>query len=428
MERNEAILDSIKRLDAVWSVLHKLEEEGYEAYLVGGCVRDMLLGKTPDDYDIATNALPNEVQSLFPRTIPTGIRHGTVSVLQAGERIEVTTYRRERGYKDARRPEQVEFIASLQEDLARRDFTINAMAMDSKGKIHDPFHGRADLLERRIRAVGDPAERFQEDALRMLRGIRFAAVLDGEIESSTWEAICMYADRMDLISRERIRDEWNKILLSDAKTGIEWLVRSSLLSALFPRLQQIPADSWRGAGACANQLSEQMDIRHAALFWRLRIDADAAADALRNLRQSKALIQSVQSIMEAIPDSDPLAWSEATWARYLFHHGQDPVFRALQIVGRAQPEREDPLIARFHQASAVQPLWSVAELPLSGQDLIEELKIPPGPIVGQLLNHLVQAVLREPALFSREALLSLAAVEYRRLEANPKQFDGRLML
>jgi tRNA nucleotidyltransferase/poly(A) polymerase len=425
MERNEAILDSIKRLDAVWTVLHNLENVGFEAYLVGGCVRDMLLGKTPNDYDIATNALPEEVQSIFSRTIPTGIRHGTVSVLQNGERIEVTTYRREKGYRDARRPEEVEFIASLEKDLARRDFTINAIAMDRQGKVYDPFYGKSDLLERRIRTVGNPAERFQEDALRMLRGIRLATVLDGQIESSTWEAICLYADRMIMISRERIRDEWNKILLSDVKTGMQWLIRSTLLGSIFPRLQEIDTEIWLRAGDCSNRLSEQADIRQAALFWRLGIDRHVAASVLRDLRQSKALIRSVLAIMEAIPETDPLAWTEATWAAYLFQYGQDPVFRALQVVGRAHPEREDALIARFHQASAVQPLWSSAELPVSGQDLIDKLNIPPGPVVGQLLDRLVQAVLREPALCSREALLAQAAVEYRRQESNPRQDDGR---
>lgn len=418
MERDKTTLDTINRLDAVWAVLYRLEEAGYEAYLVGGCVRDMLLGKSPDDYDVATNAWPEQVQSIFPKTVPTGIRHGTVSVMQYGERIEVTTFRQEQAYQDGRRPEQVEFITSLEKDLSRRDLTINAMAMDRKGKLYDPFNGKIDLLERRICAVGQAEERFREDALRMLRAIRFATTLDAQIESATWQGICQKADRMSLISRERIRDEWNKILVSNATTGLQLLVRSNLILHIFPGLTHIAEGEWIKAADCANRLSEQLDIRHAAFFWRLDLNAADAASHLRKLRQSKDLIQSVWAILEAMPDSDPLGWTNEGWAFFLYRHGQDPVFRALQIVGRMRPEQEDALLSLFHQAVSVQPIWSMSDLRVTGQDLMEHLQIHSGPVIGQLLEKLVQAVLLDPSANARARLLSRSDDEYRKLLIN----------
>ena len=195
-------------------ILETLYGAGYEAYVVGGCVRDAILGREPEDWDITTSARPQQVKALFPRTIDTGLQHGTVTVMLRGEGFEVTTYRIDGSYEDSRHPSQVSFTADLREDLRRRDLTINAMAYNPKEGIVDLFDGMKDLERRCIRCVGDPEERFSEDALRMLRGIRFAGQLDFTIEEGTLQAIQKQSDSIGKVSVERIRTEITKLLLS----------------------------------------------------------------------------------------------------------------------------------------------------------------------------------------------------------------------
>ena len=191
-----------------------LWEAGYEACPVGGCIRDTLLGRPPGDWDVASSALPETVVSLFPRTVPTGLRHGTVTVLLGDMSLEVTAFRREGDYADGRHPDAVSFGVGLREDLARRDFTVNAMALRRDGTLADPFGGQADLDAGLIRCVGNPDRRFQEDALRLLRAVRFAAQLDFTLENSTAAALHRNAGRLDLVSGERVKAELEKILLS----------------------------------------------------------------------------------------------------------------------------------------------------------------------------------------------------------------------
>lgn len=192
-----------------------LSAAGYPTYPVGGCVRDTLLGRTPGDWDIATAALPHVVQRLFPKTVPTGLAHGTVTVLLDDYPMEVTTFRGESGYSDSRHPDRVTFSVPLEEDLSRRDFTINAMAMTLSGQLIDPFGGQRDLRAKVIRAVGDPMRRFTEDALRMFRAIRFAAQLGFTLEEDVLAAITALAPRAKFLAGERIKTEVEKTLLSD---------------------------------------------------------------------------------------------------------------------------------------------------------------------------------------------------------------------
>ena len=187
---------------------------GEEACPVGGCVRDSLLGRTPGDWDVATSARPETVQTLFLHTLPTGLRHGTVTVLLGGMSLEVTTFRREEGYSDGRRPDRVVFGVGLREDLSRRDFTINAMALLPDGTIADPFGGQADLTAEQIRCVGEAEARFREDALRMLRAVRFAAQLGFTLEEQTADALVGEAERLDQVSGERVRAELEKALIA----------------------------------------------------------------------------------------------------------------------------------------------------------------------------------------------------------------------
>ena len=215
----------------VLNILCALDSAGHRAVLAGGCVRDSLLGRRPSDWDIASSASPEEVLALFPRCVPTGIKHGTVTVLSGGGSVEVTSFRAEGGYSDHRRPDSVSFGCPLEADLARRDLTVNAMAMDAAGEITDPFGGRDDLRRRLLRCVGEPERRFDEDALRMLRTVRFSAQLGFDIEPRTLEAIRALAHLASGLSAERVRDELLKTLRSPAP-GLVWqLVDLGLLGA-----------------------------------------------------------------------------------------------------------------------------------------------------------------------------------------------------
>ena len=214
--------------------LEVLRRVGQAAHPVGGCVRDLLLGRRPGDYDVCTSARPEQVMALFERTIPTGIQHGTVTVLTEDGPVEVTTFRREGGYADGRHPDAVTFDVGLTEDLARRDFTINAMALGEQGEVVDPFGGQADLRAGLIRCVGEPDRRFGEDALRMLRAVRFAAQLGFAIESGTEAAIWRNAGRLSQVSGERIKAELEKTLLSPHPERAGDLIRWGLLAHLWP--------------------------------------------------------------------------------------------------------------------------------------------------------------------------------------------------
>lgn len=236
--------------------LHILTEAGYAAYPVGGCVRDLLLGREPGDVDICTSALPEQVMACFSRAVPTGLKHGTVTIPTLDGNVEITTFRREGGYADSRHPDTVSFDAGLMEDLSRRDFTINAMAMEKDGTVVDPFGGQQDLKKGIIRCVGEPDRRFSEDALRMLRGVRFAAQLGFELENATHAALCRNAAGITKVSGERIKTELEKTLLSPHPELVGVMITAGLLDHLhrFPpcvdlsHLGEVPADPisrWR---------------------------------------------------------------------------------------------------------------------------------------------------------------------------------------
>ena len=234
-----------------------LRGAGHAAHPVGGCVRDLLLGRRPGDFDVCTSARPEQTMALFDRTVPTGVKHGTVTVLTEGGPVEVTTFRREGGYADGRHPDGVSFDVGLTEDLARRDFTINAMALGPDGAVIDPFGGRTDLAAGLIRCVGDPDTRFAEDALRMFRAIRFAAQLGFAIEENTMAAVGRNAHRAALVSGERIKVELEKTLLSPRPEWAGEAIRLGLLAHLYPakscpdlwELRELPMEvihRWRG--------------------------------------------------------------------------------------------------------------------------------------------------------------------------------------
>ena len=219
------------------SIVRRLRGAGYDAYLVGGCVRDLLLGATPKDYDVATNAVPEVVQGLFPRTVPVGIQFGVILVMRGNASYEVATFRTDEGYRDGRHPERVVF-STAQEDARRRDFTINGLLWDPlKRRVLDYVGGRADLRSRVIRAIGDPAQRFAEDKLRMLRAVRFSAALGFQVEPATWAALTTHAREIGEVSQERIRSELVKMLTGPSSgRGLDLLDESGLLTVLLPEV------------------------------------------------------------------------------------------------------------------------------------------------------------------------------------------------
>lgn len=233
VSREETRIEIPHSANEILGILH---DAGYEAYIVGGCVRDAILGREPSDWDITTSARPEEVKALFRRTVDTGIRHGTVTVLIGGDSYEVTTYRIDGEYRDGRHPESVTFTASLLEDLRRRDFTINAMAYSDKDGLIDAFDGVGDLERGIIRAVGDPVQRFTEDALRIMRAIRFAAQLGYEIDTATAEAARLLAPNLVHVSAERIRVELDKLLVSEHPERLRTAYELGITAQFLPEL------------------------------------------------------------------------------------------------------------------------------------------------------------------------------------------------
>ncbi|MBN2504493.1 MAG: CCA tRNA nucleotidyltransferase, partial [Bacilli bacterium] len=226
------------QLENAKKVLEFLTTKGHKAYLVGGFVRDFLLGMTTDDIDITTNARPEQVMDYFPGSKATGIKFGTVTVIMEKDKFEVTTFRTESRYRDSRHPEKIKFADSLDEDLKRRDFTINALAMDLKGTVIDRFFGKEDLKDRLIRAIGNPTDRFQEDALRMLRAFRFVAKLDFDIETRTFDAIKENNDLLKRIANERIFQELKKIIIYPHTLKALCLMRDAGIPSVLPGLKR----------------------------------------------------------------------------------------------------------------------------------------------------------------------------------------------
>lgn len=262
-------------------VIEVLQQAGFLAYAVGGCVRDCLLGRTPVDWDVATSAIPQQVMALFPRTVQTGLKHGTVTVLIHHCPVEVTTFRLESSYSDCRRPDQVKFGKTPKEDAVRRDFTINALYWDGKGELLDFFGGQQDLKRKIIRTVGDGRHRFSEDALRILRCARFSAQLGFAVEQETVSVMSEQAHLLAKISRERIGSEWEKILMSDPVKGFSLLRKTGCDAAVEPQVAA-GRDEWERCAA----MPEERAVRWAALLW----NSENVRDILNGFRLDKKTI------------------------------------------------------------------------------------------------------------------------------------------
>lgn len=375
-------------------VLKKLEEAGFEAYFVGGSVRDLLLKRHIHDVDIASSAYPEEVKELFSKTIDTGIKHGTVTVLYGGESYEITTFRTESGYQDFRRPDHVTFVQNLDEDLKRRDFTINALAMDTNGEIIDLFNGLEDLKKRVIKAVGNPETRFHEDALRMMRAVRFMSQLEFSLEKNTQQAITDNHELLKKISVERIRDEFVKMGLGphsrqafqvflDTKLSEDvpdFAGKSELLS-VFPSLEfnpTIETSLW------------------AIIIILLKLPNDKIGKFMRDWKNSNSTTNAVEKVVEffdLVSDHAPSDYD-------LFKTGQDTLLNTIDVAHiLGQPIDSEALVDRY----LALPIKNTSELVIDGRFLIQQ-GIRPGPKLGQILDDIKEKVVSNKLENSKNAI------------------------
>ena len=402
---------TIKVPEEVRSIMERLTEAGYEAYCVGGCVRDSLLNRAPEDWDITTSALPEQVKSLFSNTVDTGIQHGTVMVIRKGIGYEITTYRIDGEYKDGRHPEQVTFTRSLEEDLKRRDFTINAFAYNEKAGLVDLFGGLDDLKAKVIKAVGDPNQRFTEDALRIMRAIRFSAQLDFAVEEETYGAIAKHAANLAQVSMERIRVEFEKTLMSPCSGRVKEFFRLGMGEYILPGYAGRCADFNEEIAAFYSGM-EGEERRYLLLADLLRnLSAEEAKDALRNMKYDNRTVHTVSKILQYLKES--CAEDAVSIKRALNQEGEEIFFLTLQMqeaAARAE-NKEDPetfprIRAMAKEIIAKKEPYTIAQLSVTGSDLIAE-GITRGEEIGTTLQQLLEKVIREPELNAKETLIAL---------------------
>ena len=368
-----------QQLRAAVPVLERINQAGFEVYFVGGCVRDMLLQRPLHDVDLATSAYPQEIKQIFPQTIDTGIEHGTVTVIYQKKAYEITTFRTESGYQDYRRPDKVEFVRSLKEDLKRRDFTINALAMNAQGEIIDLFAGMADLQQRQIRAVGVAADRFHEDALRMLRAVRFQAQLNFTIEKQTLAGIKTNAALLSHIATERIREEFIKLMEGcNRQAGLISLYQTQLYRFCpglatydFPKILQF----------AAGQITDEATV-WSFLAYLGQLKRAQVRPFLRQWKVANNNIKLVQAAIELLNN-----YQESNWQLYIA--GQAATATAAQVLRLTrQQELAEQLIEQYQDL----PLKSPHQLAINGQQIMQVLNLSPGPQIGQYLKQIQQAI------------------------------------
>jgi tRNA nucleotidyltransferase (CCA-adding enzyme) len=436
----------------VLGICRRLRERGKRGWIVGGCVRDLLRGRDAKDWDIATDARPDEVVGMFRKVIPTGIQHGTVTVVKGGTHYEVTTLRGEGAYSDGRRPDTVEFVDDITADLARRDFTFNAMAIDPvDGHLIDPFGGRKDLETHVLRAVGDPMERFAEDGLRVLRAARFSATLECAIAPETERAMSAprSLDTFRKVSAERVRDEWQKAMTAPKPSvAFEAMRRTELLNITCPELLESVGcvqnkwhayDVWVHAMVCLDACKPDPILRVAALLHDVgkprsrafsdktqdytfyeheRIGAEIAEPVLSRLRFSNEERARIVALVRHHLICYSPDWTDAAVRRWLRKVTPELAPDLYEIgvadaLGKGRDATED--VARIHdlRARAEAVLTSGAalsarDLAINGRDIMRELDIQPGRIIGEILERLVELVTDDPAANEPARLLAAA--------------------
>lgn len=434
--------------DSIRYILEKLNENGHEAYLVGGCVRDMVLGREPKDWDICTSALPEETLKLFElenTVFEKGIQHGTVGVVVDGEVYEITTYRIDKEYLDHRRPSSVEFTRSLEEDLKRRDFTMNAMAYSEHTGIVDMFGGKDDIARRLIRAVGDPVVRFEEDALRILRALRFSRELDFDIEERTLEAMIEKRDLVGKVSSDRIREEFTKMLLSDRPSeGIRLLARVGILKYVVPELERTIGFQQHSPFHAKDVFGHTMDVldrtrpeialRLAALLHDIAkpdtfsagddgighfyghhsLGADMAEKILRRLKYSRKTIDTVTSLVKyhmAVHDIQQLGSVKKLVRKIGIEECEKlvEIYRADKgsTLDSENCEKGDNFARLLEEIKSTEEPMGPKDLAVNGNDLLE-MGMERGRLIGETLEYLLNLVLEDPKLNERHILLKLA--------------------
>lgn len=453
----------------VGKVARILVKEGYDVNLVGGALRDLAMGNVPHDYDLATNALPDEMLEIFPKSVATGAKFGTVLAIVADEsgesrQVEVTTFRSESDYVDGRWPSKVQFVNDIDLDLGRRDFTINAMALDlsqsveeeleKEWDLHDPFGGITDISLKLIRAVGTPLERFKEDGLRAFKACRLASQLDFEIEGDTFDAIKESLPVAKQVSMERIRDEFMKLLLNSAKPskGIELMRQSGLLNIFLPELLEgygveqklyhaddvywhslktcdVAEDSVKLAALLHDIAKPRTDMGNGHFYGHDTMGAQMVGDILKRLKFSKSEIERVVSLIRnhmfyypyvdgegGDGDVQFSQWSDSAVRRFLKRVGEENVedLFKLRIADATsnpytafKPEEINQLQNHISKVRQEDMALKINDLDIDGDDL-KAIGVEPGKRMGEILNRLLDMVIEDPLLNSKEKLLEEA--------------------
>lgn len=414
--------------EAEW-IIDNIRSHGYEAFIVGGCVRDAVLGRIPGDWDITTSAKPEQVKEIFGKTVDTGLKHGTVTIIKHGKGYEVTTYRIDGEYLDGRHPETVEFTPDLREDLKRRDFTINAMAYSHETGIVDEFEGMEDLKRRVIRCVGCADDRFTEDALRILRAVRFAAQLDFVIEDETYKAIVKIAPNLTHVSKERIQVELTKLLLSDHpekiwmvdETGIADYVTSGFPEVFERELERenaLAAGRSEALGKCERSMDGASrdalkecwtglaalpaDKSHRWAGFLRHMTPEQAVKILRGLKLDNDTIGNVKSMVMAF--QTPLAVDKIQIRKLLSRVTEYQFLGAMQLKKLDGDETVPELLRFFEEIKEAGDCVSLKQLAVNGGDLLQQ-GLEKGKQIGDGLMYLLNLVLEEPKLNKKDILL-----------------------
>ena len=433
-------------------LLDRLRKNGFESYIVGGCVRDLLLQRTPDDWDITTSALPDQIRAAFGEypAVEIGKQHGTVAIILNGVPYEITTYRTDGPYGDHRRPDSVSFTASLREDLARRDFTVNALAYHPKEGVIDCFRGREDLNAKRIRAVGSPPQRFEEDALRILRGIRFAAQLGFSVEPETQKAMAQKKELLKVISKERIQAELSKLFVSPNPAPV-LRENAEILFTVLPELTPMRGfaqnnphhcyDVWEHTLHALEHTPDELNLRLAVLlhdcgkpfvysedengnghfYGHAKKSEELSKEVLTRLRFDKKTITEVCALVKY---HDLSFTPEERWIkRWCSRLGDDLLYKLMavaesDVLAQAPGSHQQMLLELLAECRLVldriveqQQCFQLKDLAVNGQDLIR-IGFSPGKTLGGCLQFLLNAVIEGQCPNEKKALLALAKTEY----------------
>lgn len=436
----------------VIKICKRIRKNGFQCYVVGGALRDSLLRRKPipGEWDIATSAKPEDVKSLFEKVIPTGIEHGTVTVVVDGESCEVTTFKQEGEYSDGRHPDRVEFLEDIEKDLARRDFTINAMAYDPiSHELIDPYGGEDDLYRRIIRAVGNAEERFREDGLRPLRGARFAAVLGFRMEKESFKAMRSAHQTFLMVSAERKRGEIIKMMSAKRPSvGWELLRKCGYVRLIFPEMEKMIGimqgglhkyDVWNHSIMACDFCEGDYKVKLASLlhdigkpyvreesgknrkiyaFYRHeQVGAEIVERWMRRMRFSNEEIGVVVKLIENHMINYTPGWTDAAVRRFIRRVGEDRLdelflvveadIKARGMIGRSLSLLKELQSRVREQLNRDVPL-TLKDLSVNGRDIIKALELEPGPLIGKILKHLLERVIDDPALNRREKLLEVA--------------------